>query len=366
MRTVFAVILSALIVLFASWHWANLPLETPPQDAVPNENSEDERAALTPDPAQAIGQLFMIGHWANLPVASTTEIIRKYGIGGVIIMSTPDNPEDIRDWVTKWQSVSSSTLFIAIDQEGGPVSRLRGPNYTATGQREISDTATAFAVGKSRGEELAALGITMNFAPVLDTAHNPLSFMYSRVFPNRDDSPRLAASLLDGMATAGVIGTVKHFPGHNDTEDDSHTVLPTVAITETELNYFVKPFAEILTTHPPKVLMTAHVVFPNIDPLPATLSPFWLTTYLRNTLHYDGVIITDDMIMDAIDQTWPHEEATVLALKAGADMILYAAEPEKVGTAIAAVSQALEEEKLSSSTIAASLNRIQNLKSHTQ
>jgi beta-N-acetylhexosaminidase len=365
MRTTI-VTLSLVLVLVTSWYWFHRLPETLPQKEILTAESEHSLPPAATNTTPAIGQLFMIGHWANRPVASTTALIREYGIGGVIIMSAPENPVDIRAWVSEWQSVSSTTLLIAIDQEGGPVSRLRGPNFTTTGQRNILDTETSFAVGKRRGEELAALGITMNFAPVLDTANNPDSFMYSRVFPDREASPNLAAALIEGMDTAGVTGVVKHFPGHDDTSDDSHTTLPTVSITESELGNFAKPFVELITTHPPKALMTAHVVFPNIDPLPATLSPFWLTAYLRNTLNYDGVIITDDMIMDAIDQTWPHEEATVLALNAGADMILYAAEPEKVGVAIEAVSQALVDKKLSLETISVSLNRIQNLKSHTQ
>ncbi len=311
--------------------------------------------------SEKLGQLFIIGHWAHTPVASTTNLIQEHGVGGVIIMSAPEDPATILDWTREWQAVSPTNLLIAIDQEGGPVSRLRGDGFIQTGQREITSPEIAYTVGLTRGRELAALGINLNFAPVLDTTTNPDSFMYQRVFHERSTSHILAAELNNGLAAAGVTGVVKHFPGHDDTSDDSHLTLPTVPYSGAALVNFLSPFASLLETNPPAALMTAHVAFPSVDPLPATLSPYWLTTYLREELNYTGVVITDDIIMDAIDDTWPHESASVMSLKAGADIILYAAEPEKVADAIKAVAQSLEAGELPPARIDEALARIGTL-----
>ena len=167
----------------------------------------------------------MIGHWADTPVASTTELIRTYNLGGVIIMSAPDNPQDILSWTTQWNAVSNTPLLIAIDQEGGPVTRLKNADFIQTGQRDIHTIEEAETVGVTRGIELAELGINMNFAPVLDTARNPTSFMYSRTFPEDTDAALLSNALISAMASQNVTAAVKHFPGHDDTNVDSHLSL---------------------------------------------------------------------------------------------------------------------------------------------
>jgi len=279
-----------------------------------------------------LGQLFMIGHWADTPVASTTELIAKYQLGGVIIMSTPENSADILTWVNEWNAVSDRPLLIAIDQEGGPVTRLKGAEFIQTGQRDITSQEQAYEVGFTRGTELLKLGINMNFAPVLDTALNPSSFMYSRTFPADTDTAALAGALASGMSEAGVMATVKHFPGHDDTSTDSHNELPVVDIPRSELETFVAPFKKFITVNPPPALMTAHVQFPEIDNMPATLSKFFLTDYLRGELGYTGLIVTDDMSMDAIDTYYETSIASRLAIEAGADVVLLAAQPADINT----------------------------------
>jgi beta-N-acetylhexosaminidase len=284
----------------------------------------------TPAEEKPVGRHFMIGHWADTPVASTTDLLVTYQLGGIIIMSAPKDPNLIKEWVTTWQAAVPYPLMIAIDQEGGVVSRLVGPQFDTRGQRLISTEADAYALGRTRGAELAALGITMNFAPVLDTATHPDSFLYNRVFPS--DTVALARAMTAGLAESGVTAVVKHFPGHADTPDDSHHVLPHVDIPPTEKDNFIAPFRDYVATAESKALMTAHVVFPNLDPLPATLSPYWLQETLRKELDFTGLIITDDLSMKAIADTWSPAEASRLALAAGADVILLAAEPTTIIT----------------------------------
>lgn len=309
-----------------------------------------------------VGHFFMIGHWTNTPTEVTASLIETYGFGGVVIMDAPDDYLLLSDWITQWNSVSDTPLLIAIDQEGGPVTRLKHSDFIQTGQRDIINTEQAFSVGQVRGQELANLGITMNFAPVLDIAYDSESFMYSRTFASSTHIGTLAAAMIAGMKSADIVAVPKHFPGHDDNELDSHYVLPAIDIEETELDEFTLAFKNLFDITQPQALMTAHVLFPNIDDLPVTLSEYFLTTYLRDSLEYQNVIITDDMSMDAIDQEWSTATASVMALGAGADIVLFAAEPHKASEAYQAVYDAMQADPEFEEKLRQSMQRIQKLR----
>ena len=353
---------ASLLVLIATTAGVLFMYDSPVDEDVSINTNTPELKAAPVSPETQLGQLFMIGHWADTPVASTTALIEKYQLGGVIVMSAPENPQAIAGWVTQWNAVSEIPLFIAIDQEGGPVTRLKGSEFIQTGQRDIATAEHAYEIGRARGEELANLGINMNFAPVLDTATNPTSFMHSRTFPENTRAATLAASMIAGMSEQNVIAVAKHFPGHDDTSVDSHNELPVVDISQSELPAFTQPFAEIISQKPPAALMTAHVQFPQIDPLPATLSTFFLTTYLRGELDFTGLIITDDMSMDAIDTHYSTSEASQLALEAGADIILLAAEPADIEIIFPSLVTALDTSPLLRRQITDSYKRVVSLK----
>lgn len=328
-----AFLISGTLLLAATIYWWAISSTTPtPSNEAAPVLTEEPTTNNTPNiPIEnQLGQLFMVGHWADTPLASTTQLIEQYQLGGVIIMSAPENPEEIKNWIAQWNAVSQTPLFISIDQEGGPVSRLKTSDFIQTGQRNITTTEQAYAVGLERGQQLSALGINMNFAPVLDRATSPDSFMYQRVFPSNLDAPKLAQAMIEGMEESAVTAVPKHFPGHDDTSTDSHYALPVVAITQSELDTFTADFRNLIAISQPKMLMTAHVQFPTIDTYPATLSKLFLTDYLQHTLGYNGLIITDDMTMDAIDTYYQTTEASQLAIEAGAHVILFAAEPQQV------------------------------------
>jgi len=353
----FGLTLFCIVLLVVAWSILNtesktvhVPLET--QYVSPTQAPSEGVTLET-----QVGQLFMIGHWAHTPVASTTVLIEKYQVGGVILMSTPEDPNEILSWIASWNSVSNTPLLIAIDQEGGPVNRLKTAAFIQTGQKAITSVEQAYSVGAERGQELARLGINLNFSPVLDTTKNADSFLYARTFPAGTDAPALAGAMLGGLATANVAGAIKHFPGHDDTNVDSHFALPVVDLQKTQLAAFTKPFAEVIEKYDPPFVMTAHVQFPDIDPLPATLSPFFLTEYLRNTLGYQGIIVTDDMSMDAIDAYYDTAQATTLTVAAGADIVLLAAEPEKVHQAFAGLLESIQESPDLREQITVSYNR---------
>jgi beta-N-acetylhexosaminidase len=129
---------------------------------------------------EKVGQLFIVGHWDGVSATQTAVLIKKEHVGGVIIMSSPQNPDTISQWTSQWRSTSTYPLTIAIDQEGGSVTRLQSSDYTQLAQPDISSTEEAFAIGKQRADELTALGINTDFAPVLETSTNTNAFLYNR------------------------------------------------------------------------------------------------------------------------------------------------------------------------------------------
>ncbi|MEW9671163.1 beta-N-acetylhexosaminidase [Ammoniphilus sp. 3BR4] len=268
-------------------------------------------------------------------------LVKKYHIGGVIlfrenVVTTAQTAQLIRDFQKASEKFG---LLVSIDQEGGIVTRLQSetqfPGNMALGATR--DPELSFRAGKAIGEELKALGINMNFAPVMDINNNPDNPVIGvRSF---SENPQMVAELgtayIRGMQSAGVAATAKHFPGHGDTTVDSHLGLAEVPHSKERLFQMeLLPFQEAMKQNI-DAIMTAHVTFPNIDPskavseldgseiaVPATLSPIVLTGLMREQMGYEGVISTDAMDMKAIADHFGPVDAAVRAVKAGADIIL--------------------------------------------
>jgi beta-N-acetylhexosaminidase len=217
--------------------------------------------------------------------------------------------------------------IVALDQEGGRVQRVRAPltawpPMALLGERD--DEPLSEAVGRALGSEVAALGFNVDFAPVLDVHTNPENpIIGDRAFGrDPDKAARHALAFWRGLEAAGVRGCGKHYPGHGDTGVDSHLDLPRVDEGEQRLRQVeLAPFAAAARAGMP-MIMTAHVLYPAIDRLPATLSRRWLTEILRGELGYDGVIVSDDFDMKAMADHFPVEESMVLSLMAGVDAFL--------------------------------------------
>ncbi len=309
-----------------------------------------------------VGQLFAVGHWANMEASTTAARVRDLQLGSVIIMSAPGSESVVADWTRNWQATAETPLLISIDQEGGVVSRLRGSAHIQTAQRSITDKATAYDVASERATALQMLGINANYAPVLDSSVSSDSFMYPRVFRDPEMIAPLADAMVRGYLENGVVAVPKHFPGHPDTSDDSHLALPRLDMTTKEYILHTQQFTDLIALGDTKMLMTAHVLVPALDPdFPATVSPIVLTD-LRDRIGYDGIIITDDLAMQAISDRWSYEEAAVLALQAGADMIMLAAEPENASSTVAAVIKAVETGELSRERVFEAYNRVMSVK----
>ena len=312
---------------------------------------------------EKVGQLFIAGHWDTESPSSTAALVRKHALGGVIIMRAPEEETLLSDWAQVWNASSTLPLLIAIDQEGGVVTRLKGKGYNLTPQREIESAAEALEIGRIRGAELAELGINTNFAPVLEASENPEAFLYNRTFGNSDRVAIFGKAMIAGMHQSGVIAVPKHYPGHEDTPVDSHEELPVLSVTEDEYTTHTRSFDNVIRYNNPYAMMTAHVLLPELDPqYPATLSKIILEDTLRAEAGFAGVIITDDMTMGAITSTYDPAEASVAALEAGADMILFAADPDVIASAITSVTAAIEDGTLSESRIDKSLERILEMK----
>jgi len=225
--------------------------------------------------------------------------------------------------------------FIAIDQEGGSVHRLPAP-FThfpaATRIGEKDNLELARRLGRAAADELKLAGINLNFAPVLDVNSNPANpIIGARAFGAKPQQVvEISSAWTQGLRDGGIIPCGKHFPGHGDTDKDSHLELPTVSKTLDELKAVeLPPFAQACRNQI-ESLMTAHVLYPALDPnLPATLSETIVTGLLRHQLGYDGVMFSDDLEMKAIADNYGVEQAAALAVRAGVDVLLFCHELEK-------------------------------------
>jgi beta-N-acetylhexosaminidase len=270
-------------------------------------------------------------------------------------------------------------LLIAVDQEGGVVQRVRAP---ATRWPEMAafdrlappeDAELARAVGRAVGDELAALGFDIDFAPVLDVHTNPANpIIGGRAFGTEPEAvARRALAFADGLGAAGMIACGKHFPGHGDTTTDSHLELPRIDHDWDRLERVeLLPFRRAAAAGVP-MIMTAHVVFAALDPArPATLSPAVITGLLRERIGYRGVIVSDDLDMRAIADgvdTGGVGGAAVAAIRAGCDVLLLCKDLDHQATAEAALIREAQDDAAFRRRIGESADRVRALKrTHAQ
>ncbi len=266
--------------------------------------------------------------------ALTTEerlIIEQYGFGGFIWFShNCGEPEQILSLCRAlWETGAELPPFIAIDQEGGRVHRLPPPftHFPAAGLIGRSGNPDlAYRAGRATAAELSLLGINLNFAPVLDIHSNPKNpIIGDRSFGAEPERViKFAWPYMQGLRDGGIIPCGKHFPGHGDTDKDSHLDLPVIDKPLEQLRVVELPPFIHACRNQIESLMTAHVLFRALDPkCPATLSHEIVTGLLRQELGYGGVVFGDDMEMKAISDNYGDDEAVALAVRAGIDAVLY-------------------------------------------
>lgn len=303
---------------------------------------------MIPDCLQA-GPLLMVDLPGPTLNDDTREHLRRHGIRAVCLFrKNVESEAQLARLIADLREVLGEDALIAIDQEGGCVVRTSflpfAPSAMSLGA--AGDPKLAREVGAATARGLASLGINWNFAPVLDLNVNPRNpVIGDRAFgadPQR--ATNLALAWLEGSLSEGVAGCVKHFPGHGDTHLDSHLALPRVDKSRAtlEAGEFV-PFRRAFEEAEVPAVMTAHIVYPALDAhLPATLSPRILTGLLRDEWGYGGVVITDSMGMKAVEDGWGRGEAGVLALTAGADMVMALGRREAQEQTLLAIQKAVE------------------------
>lgn len=290
---------------------------------------------------QKIGQMLVVGFDGTEVNDRIIRAIRDYHIGNIILFARNfKNPEQLYNLNKELQRISLKEnglpLFITVDQEGGMVTRITNGATFFPGNMALSaggNEEDAYMCGKYCGEELKAIGINFNLAPVLDVNNNkdnPVIGVRS-YGENPARVSKLGSAYIKGLQESGIIATGKHFPGHGDTSVDSHLDLSSVNHNRDRLEEVeLYPFKEAIKSGI-KAIMSAHVMFPAYEDrrLPATLSDKVLTGLLRNRLNFNGLIVTDCMEMKAIDNYFGTEEAATMAIKAGADMIFISHTDEK-------------------------------------
>ena len=292
-------------------------------------------------------------------------------VGGIILFSqNVQDPEQCRELIAAYQSAAKVPLLVAVDEEGGEVSRLASnpamgmtqfPPMEEVGQSR--DPEQAYQVGLTIGQEIRALGFNLDLAPVADVDTNP----DNPVIGNRAFStdPAIAADLVAtctwGFYDAQVISCLKHFPGHGDTAADTHHGYAESNKTLAQMEQAeLLPFAAGISAGAPMV-MAAHIACPQItgSDMPASLSPIMVQQILRTEMGFAGVVINDAMDMGAITEKYPDGEAAVLALEAGCDIILM---PQDLTSAVQAVETAVDTGRISIDRLNESVLRILTLK----
>ncbi|MFQ5509170.1 MAG: beta-N-acetylhexosaminidase [Leptospirillia bacterium] len=247
--------------------------------------------------------------------------------GGVILFSRNiESAAQVQALTRRFRNAGGDALPIAIDQEGGRVARLSAAGLPpGPAAREVAQGGPGAVRqwGRDTGRALKALGININFAPVLDVDTNPDNpIIGDRAYGSTPEQViEHAREAIRGLLEEGVFACGKHFPGHGDTDLDSHLTLPTVSHGAERLERVeLAPFAAL--AHELPAIMTAHVVYPAWDPEhPATLSPTILTDILRQRLGFTGVIVSDDLEMAAVDRSDTPDKNAVAAIAAGADFL---------------------------------------------
>lgn len=283
-----------------------------------------------------IGQMILIGFPKDEVDAAALEEIRKGKVGSVIIFEKNIPPKNsfvaLKKITWTYQEAAPIPLLICIDQEGGRVNRLKDKygfprSITAAAMGKSNSLDSVRFYSEATASTLAGLGINVNFAPVVDLASNPdnpIIAKYGRAFSaNADSVSLLAKEFIKGHRKYNVLTSLKHFPGHGSSKDDTH--LGIADVTNTWEQRELEPYQTLIDSGYADAIMTSHIVNRKLDSTgnPGTLSADILTGILRNKMHFNGVVFTDDMQMHAITKHYGLEEAIRLAINAGVDIMTF-------------------------------------------
>ena len=365
---------------------------------------------------EMVGQLFVFGFSGSKFSPELKRTLRNFHPGGLILFSENyENPEQLSELVAEVnQGRKEFPLFFLADQEGGAVNRLSRPfsHFPGNGvfglleprplkeaspetpggkkkakpRREAEITARsipdftehdrmvrkavklAYLQGEVQARELRAVGVGWNLSPVLDLKNAQSKVLEGRCFGKTSEwVSEIGLAFIAGLQDNGVLACGKHFPGHGATAEDSHYCLPRVKLpAETVLRDHLRPFVRTIFNGL-KTLMPAHVIYPGLDSsVPATLSPRIIGGMLRKAFGFNGLVITDDLGMNAIKKDFGVGPAACLAFQAGVDILMVAKKPDEQEEAFEAVIKAVERGEIEEERLRVSLQRISRQKKSHQ
>lgn len=319
--------------------------------------------------------------------------VKDLHVGGVIYFDrdlttgekgSPRNiksPEQLKRLSSELKSAAGNRkIFISIDQEGGMVNRLK-PEYgfpasvSAQQLGQKNDREYTYSESLKTAETLKAAGINLNFAPSVDVNVNPDCPVIGKMKRSFSDNPETvwknASWFIDGHHKCSILTAIKHFPGHGSANADSHLGFTDVTGTWSEKELI--PFRKLIGEKKADIIMTAHIFNANIDSVyPATLSEKTINGILRKQLGYDGVVITDDMYMNAISRHYTVREAVIRAINAGADMMILGNNspsgyfPNRPDEVIDLIADAVKSGEISMERIDEANKRIETLKNRLE
>lgn len=339
------------VFFFISWKGA------PKRLGLLNEEQWVDSVFQSLTPEQRIGQLFMVAAYSNKDEKHAREIedlITNNNIGGLIFFQ--GGPVRQALLTNRYQNVAKVPLLIAMDAEWGlgmrlPDSTMSFPKQMTLGA--IQDDEAIYRMGAQIAYHCKRLGVHVNFAPVVDVNSNPANPIIGiRSFgENKENVARKGIAYMKGMQDNGVLANAKHFPGHGDTETDSHLSLPVITHSKQRLSEVeLYPFRQLISEGV-KSMMVAHIHIPAYDPTPnmaTTLSKKVVTDLLKNEMKFEGLIFTDALNMKGVSSFYKPGEVDLMALLAGNDVLLYA---ENVPVAIKKIQKAVKEKDITQEEI---------------
>lgn len=381
-KVLFSVLLSSFLIVTACKS-TERTAETEPADApsIGETETEQETDKPVPEPdidailsdmslEEKVGQLFVVRTPASFLNEQSpehlrfTRLINKYHVGGLIFFRGDIYTQAVL--TNKFQAMSDLPLWIAQDMEFGAAMRVDGTTrFTpAMGVAATGNPQNAYVKGQVTTREAKALGVHQVFAPVLDVNNNPQNPVINvrSYSADPDIVAEFGQAFIEGIESEGVLATAKHFPGHGDTDVDSHLALPTINHDYERLNSIeLVPFRAAINNGL-RSIMSAHIAFPNISEnpgLPTTMDESILQRILIDSLNFDGLVVTDGLEMQGITNHHSPGEAVVMALNAGADMMLVSPDVE---TAIDELIKAVQSGRVSEERLDRSVRKILELK----
>ncbi|WP_160725071.1 beta-N-acetylhexosaminidase [Bacillus sp. USDA818B3_A] len=342
---------------------------TKPTERKDQQTTEDKVNALIEKMtlSEKVGQMLMVGFYGKQEDDHIINLIREQKVGGVILFDrNMQSPRQVAELTNKLKQDAESNensipMMIGLDQEGGPVLRMRDQVSPIPSEQKLGQNASledVYDIAKLNGEELAAMGIQVDFAPVLD-----LSDQDERSFGSSPDkAARYGLEEVKGLNDSQVTATVKHFPGNGRVVVDPHLDESIVKVDKSTLeNVDMVPFKQLIAQQKENqfFVMVTHVKYPAFDTeYPASISKIIIEDLLRKSLGFQGIVVTDDLDMGAVSKYYSYEQLGYMAVNAGADLLLVCHEYDHQVELYNGIIKAVQTGKLSEERINQSVKRI--------